>query len=436
MGCGNEAANPWLTKGLKESVMTRTLATIRSDLPAPVHVPRDLVVDLQWALGSVPNDLAEPYSPCAWLLDPDVPRILYDPQPRNAGREGAWVVTHYRDIRRVYEEHETFSSVGVAEFQAAVGETFHTIPLAIDPPEHGKYRKFLNQFFSPVAVKAMEADVRALAIEMIDAFAANGEVDIAYDFGRVYPVRIFMDLMGFPMTMFEKFLDWEYSILHSRKPEVAMTALREVIAWLRAFMAERRVNPDDRLTSKIVHGQSGGVPFTEDEQLGMVWLLWLGGLDTVASTISQMFRRLALDPELQARLRANPGLHKSAIDEFLRTQPLVYSDRTLTKDIEWHGVAMKAGDKIQCLTAAGNFDPEQFANAHTFDPARRANRHFTLIGGVHLCLGSHLARRELRVLLEEFFRRVPTFRLKPGADTSVIPGLLSIRNLPLVWDVS
>jgi cytochrome P450 len=415
---------------------TRTLDSIRSDLPAPPHVPRDRVVDLQWAMGRETNDLAEPYSPCAWLLNPDVPRILYDPLPRLGGTSGAWVVSHYKDIQRVYEEHETFSTRTVAEFQAAIGETFHTLPLAMDPPEHGKYRKFLNQFFSPVAMIEMEAPVRALVAEMIDAFADKGEVDIAWDFGRVYPVRIFMDMMGFPMTMFDTFLDWEWAILHANDMEVSMRAMREVIDWLRGFMAEQRANPDGKLTSKIVHGASDGVPFTEDEQMGMVWLLWLGGLDTVASTISQMFRRMALQPQLQAELRAKPELINSAVEEFLRTQPLVYSSRTTTKDIEWHGVQMKAGDQIQCLTAAGNFDPEQFKNGHQFDPARPANRHFTLIGGVHLCLGAHLARRELRILLSEFFERVPTFRLKPGTDTSVVPGLLSIRNLPIIWDVA
>jgi cytochrome P450 len=414
----------------------RTLESIRSTLPGPAHVPKDLLVDLQWAMGREANDLVEPYSPCAWLLGSGVPRLLYDPLPRLGGTNGSWVVSHYKDIQRVYEEHETFSTVGVAEFQAAIGETFHTLPLALDPPEHGKYRKFLNQFFSPVAMLAMEQQVRSVVAEMIDEFSAKGEVDIAWDFGRVYPVRIFMDMMGFPMAMFEQFLDWEWKILHANDPQVSMAAMREVIDWLRGFMAEQRTNPDGQLTSKIVHGESDGVPFTEDEQMGMVWLLWLGGLDTVASTISQMFRRMALQPELQAQLRADPCLINSAVEEFLRTQPLVYSTRTVTKDIEWHGTQMKAGDQIQCLTAAGNFDPAQFENGDQFDPARKANRHYTLIGGVHLCLGAALARRELRFLLEEFFQRIPTFRIKPGTDTSVTPGLLSIRNLPIVWDVA
>ena len=120
----------------------------------------------------------------------------------------------------------------------------------------------------------------------------------------------------------------------------------------------------------------------------------------------------------------------------LRMQPLVNSVRLLTTDLEWHGVRMKAGDTVMCYNSSGNFDPAQFANPHSFDPERKANRHFTFVGGVHMCLGAHLARRELRVLLEEWFTRIPQpFRIKPGTDTTVVPGLLSVRNLPIVWEV-
>jgi cytochrome P450 len=105
------------------------------------------------------------------------------------------------------------------------------------------------------------------------------------------------------------------------------------------------------------------------------------------------------------------------------------------KDFEWHGCQIKAGDSFSCLNPAGNFDPTVFKDPRTFDPARKPNRHFTFIAGVHLCLGAPLARRELRILLDEWFKRIPAFRVKPGADTTVFPGLLSIRNLPLVWDV-
>lgn len=406
------------------------------DEPAPAHVPRDRVVDIRFAMGHAPNDLLDPYVETDALRAPGVPRLLYSPYPFGDKSKGTWCVSHYEDIRRVYEDNEYFSTQGVAQFQVLAGESFPSIPLGIDPPQHGKYRRFLNGHFTPVALKKLEPQVRAMAVEMIDGFAATGEVDIAYDFGRVYPVRVFLDLMGLPFAMFEQFLAWEWEILHSRDHQRMGDAVRQVIAYLRTFIAEKQARPDDRLGSYIANGAIDGRPLEPDEVIGMTWFLWLGGLDTVASTISQMFRRLALDPELQARLRAEPDLRNSAVEEFLRTQPLVNSFRLVKQDLDWDGVTIKAGDYITCLNSSGNFDPAQFPNPRTFDPARSANRHYTFVGGVHLCLGAHLARRELRILLDEFFQRVPPFRVKPGADTTVTPGLLSIRNLPIVWDAN
>src|SRR5690606_1526020 len=157
--------------------------------------------------------------------------------------------------------------------------------------------------------------------------------------------------------------------------------------------------------------------------------------DTVASTVSQMFRRLAMHPELQAEIRTNKGLINSAVEEFLRTQPLVNSGRKVKRDFEWHGVEIKAGDWVTVVNPSGNFDEQPYECPHQFTPARKTNRHFPLAGGVHICLGAHLARRELRVLLDEWFDRIPQpFRVKQGADTTVVPSLLSIRNLPIVWD--
>lgn len=421
-----------------------TLESVRVDWPAPAHVPRDRVVNLAFALGWQPNDLVDPYEPVGWLAGADIPRLLYVPAPPGGRGEGlagmsdspgSWVVSHYEDIDRVYTDNEHFSNKGTAEFQRLIGETFRSIPLAIDPPEHGKYRHFLMPFFGPARLNKMEADIRALVAGMIDEFADKGEVDVAWDFGRVYPVRIFMGLMGFPPAMFEQFLDWEWDILHSGSFEKMGAALRGVLDFLRGFIREKEASPDEHLVSSIVHGRINGEPLTDDEKIGIVWFLWLGGLDTVAATISQMFRRMALQPEIQEQLRGHPELIQPAVEEFLRTQPILSSARTATKDFEWHGVALKAGDTFQCLNPAGNFDPARFEDPRTFDMTRKGNRHFTFVGGVHLCLGAPLARRELRILLDEWFKRIPAFRVKPGADTTVFPGLLSIRNLPLVWDI-
>ena len=422
---------------------TQTLDDIRVDFDAPDNVPKDRIVDLTFAMGSIPNDLVDPYEPCGWLAGPEIPRLPFNPPSRqglgaiSGGQRGNWVVTHYEDINRVYTDNEHFSNKGTAEFQRLIGETFPSIPLAIDPPEHSKYRLFLTQFFGPATItRVMEPTIRAVLDEMIDEIAEKGEVDMAWDFARVFPVRIFMGMMGFPKEMFDDFLEWEWNILHSGELEKMQWALSSVLKFLRGFIAEKEENPDEFLTSSIVHGKIQGRRFTEDEKIGMVWFLWLGGLDTVAATIAQMYRRMALQPELQKQLRENPELINGAVEEFLRTQPILSSARTATKDFEWHGIQVKKGDSFSCLNPAGNFDPARFENPREFDPTRKGNRHFTLVGGVHSCLGGHLARRELRILLEKWFEKIPgEFRVKPGADTSVFPGLLSIRNLPIVWDV-
>jgi cytochrome P450 len=416
----------------------RTFASIQLDMPAPAHVPKDRVVDLTWATGSKPNDLRDPYEPCGWLAEPGIPRLLFNPPMPNSGglaggSKGAWVVTHYEDIERVYTDNEYFSNKGAAEFQALIGETFRSIPLAVDPPDHAKYRQFLFPHFSASRINQMEPQMRALAVEMIESFAAKGEVDVAWDFGRVYPVRVFMSLMGFPPPMFQQFLDWEWNILHASDRAQTAASLRAVLNFLRNFIAEKQAIPDDHLVSKIVHGRIEGRELNDEEKIGIVWFLWLGGLDTVAATISQMFRRMAVEPAIQRRLRAEPKLINSAVEEFLRTQPILSSSRSAKCDFEWHGVTIKAGDSVQCLNSAGNFDPARFADPRTFDPAREGNRHFTFIAGIHLCLGATLARRELRIILDEWLTRLPEFTGKEGADTTVFPGLLSIRNLPLVW---
>jgi cytochrome P450 len=420
----------------------RTLESIRVDYPAPPHVPADRVVDLTWAIGSMPNDLRDPYEPCDWLSGADIPRILYNaPQPGGfgsalGGGRGAWVVSHYEDIERVYTDNEIFSNRGTAEFQALIGEDFRSIPLAIDPPEHAKYRLYLMPTFSPAGLRKLEPRIREIVVEMIEGFADKGEVDVAWDFGRVFPVRVFMGLMGFPDAMFDQFLAWEWDILHSNDLAKVQAALRGVLAFLRGFIAEKQADPDDRLVSRIVHGEIEGRAPTDEEKIGMVWFLWLGGLDTVAATISQMFRRMALQPQIQAQLREHPELIPTAVEEFLRTQPILSTARTAKRDFEWHGVTIKAGETVMALNSSGNFDPAQFPDARTFDPTRKLNRHFTFVGGVHRCLGAPLARRELVILLQEWFRRIPEFRVKPGADTTVFPGLLSIRNLALAWDVA
>lgn len=424
------------TAPVLEKIAPPTLEPVHLDVPVPDHVPKHLVRDIRFAQGAVPNDLMEPYAPTARLLEDDIPPVLWSPFSFTHVTTGHWVITRYKDILKLYTDAELFSTEGVAQFQLLAGEKWPSIPLGIDPPMHNLYRRFLNPWFTARAVGEMAPDLRKLVNDMIDEHADKGEVDFAWDFGRVFPVKVFLNLMGMPFTMFEQFLHWEHEILHSRDFARMGAACTAVIAWLRDFIAEKEASPDDSLTSKIVNGEVDGRPLTVDERIGTIFFLWLGGLDTVASTLSQMFRRLALDHELQQRLRENPKLIPSAVEEFLRVQPLVNSTRMLKQDFELHGVKMKAGDHIMAMVSVANFDPAAFGCPRQFNPERTANRHFTLASGPHICLGQHLARQELKLALELWLKRVPMFSLRDESDRMVNPGLLSARNLPLVWDVA
>jgi len=410
-----------------------TMEPVVLDVPVPDHVPKHLVRDLRAAMGMVPNSLIEPYAPTQRLLDDDIPPVLWSPFNFTNVTTGHWVVKNYKDCAKVYQDQEISSTEGTAQFNLLGGETWPVIPQGIDAPDHGKYRRFLNPWFTAKAVAEMEPWIRDMADEMISDFLAKGGGDFAWDFARVFPVRVFLRLMGFPFSMFEQFLDWEYKILHSRDFAIMGKACTEIIAYLRSFIDEKLAAPDETLTSKIVNGEIDGKLPTPDERIGMVFFLWLGGLDTVASTLSQMFRRLALDHELQQRLRDHRELIKSATEEFLRVQPLINSLRKLKKDVKMHGVQMRKGDHIMALNAVANFDPTAFQCPRDFDPERKANRHFTLASGPHICLGAHLARQELWIALEHWLKRVPMFSIEKGNDLAVVPGLLSVRNLPLTW---
>ena len=401
----------------------------------PAHVPPELVRDLKWAFGYVPVDFDEPYRETERFFEPGAPRIMYVPNAvRGQIDQGAWVVTRYEDIAQVYQDGETFSTQGTAAYQMLAGETWPTIPLGIDPPDHMKYRKLLNPFFSPKAVDDLGDKMRKNANALLDQCITNrNSCDFSYEFARVFPVQVFLDLMGFPQDMLEPFLDWENKILHSMNLDIQVPAVKGILVYLRGFIETVRRDSPDGIATKIVNGTVDGRPITEDEIMGVLFFLWLGGLDTVASTIAMMFRRLAINHELQTELRENPDKIPQAVEEFLRSQPLVNSQRLVKRDTVLAGMQIKRGDWVIGLNTAGNFDPDEFENPREIVLDRQPNRHFTLAGGPHRCLGSHLARRELRITLEEALQRLPMFSLKSEADRKVHPGLMSARNLNIAW---
>lgn len=397
----------------------------------PPHVPKDLVRDL--GLFDEPNTLLDPFAITEGALEA-LPPIFYWAKSRPGITEGFWCVTRYEDTREVFQNSDLYSNQGAVNFPSLVGETFRMIPLSIDPPEHGQYRLMLNPWFSPNAINRLTADIQKVVNELIDGFVDNGKCDAAFDFARIYPVRIFLGIMGFPFEMMDQFLQWEYAILHSEKnPERMKWGVAGAIAYLRSYIKEVKARPNDKLASTIVHGQVAGRPITDDEIIGTLFFLWIGGLDTVAATTALFLRRLAIDAEMQETLRGDPSLIPNAIEEFLRVQPIVNSSRIAKANHVIHGVTVRAGDRVMGLNLTSNFDPDEFEQPREVRFDRTVNRHFTFGGGAHRCLGSHLARKEMAIALGEFLRRVPAFRMQEDGLRPTFPSLIATTNVPIEW---
>jgi cytochrome P450 len=234
-----------------------------------------------------------------------------------------------------------------------------------------------------------------------------------------------------------EFLAWEYEVLHATDMEVRKRGLKKIIDYLRGAIEDRRQHLGDDLISFAIKARIDGEPISEDDLMGIVFMLYIGGLDTVVATLGFMFRFLANSPEHRRDLIDHPEIIPDAVDEMLRAFASVNGSREVTRDTEFAGVQMKKGDRVFVATIAANRDPTEFPDPHKVDFRRENKRHLTFLVGPHRCIGSHLARRELRIALAEWLKRIPDFSVKPGA---VMPahagGVWGIEYLPLAWPVA
>lgn len=395
----------------------------------PAHVPPELVRHFSFV--DNPGADEDPHKAASFIFQG--PDIFYSPIVDEGGP--AWVVTRYNMVREVYQDAETFSSQQISPAAALLGDEWQLIPVSLDPPEHGKYRTIVNPIFSPTRIAELEGGVRETCIELVEGFKNKGKLEFIEEFGRPYPVTIFLRLMGLPLEKTADFVEWEEGLLHAKSPEQAMDAARKTKDYLVEVMHDRRANPKDDLASLLANGEVDGRPFTDDETIGMYFMFYLAGLDTVTSALGFVFRELAQSPWLQQQLRDEPELIPNAIEELLRAYTIVEGKRTLTKDIDFHGVKMKKGDRIFIGTTTAGRDDREFEDPHNIDFRRQDIRHIAFAAGPHRCIGSHLARREIKIALEEWLTRVPFFRMKEGdksrAQASIVWGL---TYLPLEWD--
>ncbi len=393
----------------------------------PDHVPADLVRTLGIVYG--PEFLKNPHEYMKSLQHTQ-PRIVFDTGPLS----NQWTLFKHEDAQFMLRTPEIFSNEGATPFPRDPNDYFYFIPIEIDPPHHRKYRKILEQNFSVPGVKELEDQIRLRANGLIDQILNEGKCEFTTAFGRPLPVSIFLDIMGLPQDQLDTFVEWAMQLLHSNTAEGMGQAMSKISAYLKEMIEEKRANPDDAIISKIVHAKVDGIPLHEKEIFGFVVFLFIGGLDTVFATLNNIWAYLAQHPDKVAEMIADPENIDNQVEELLRVWAVTFSGRVLAKDFEWHGIQMKKGDRITAILPTCNFDPDVWDNPTEVDFKRPRRPILSFAGGVHSCMGAHLARLETKIGLQEWLKRIPTFKMKDGTTLEYRPGgVVGPEHLPLEW---
>ncbi len=399
------------------------LYATREELPA--HVPADRVADFDVFTVDAPDgDFA---AAMVRLRDSGVPALFWT--RRNGGH---WIATDGDLIRRILEDPETFSSRAMRVPKAA-NPVPPIIPLMIDPPDHGEYRRLISRAMTPGAVKSLTGPARELCVSQIEELRPRGHCDFVADFAQHMPIAVFMRMLGLPPGDRPEILAIVDRIVRPDMPETRMQGFADLAIYTMAKVRERRAAPGDDLVSQLASAQFRDRPLRDDELQGLMSVLMLAGLDTVASMLTFMTRHLALHPEHRRWLRDHPEAHTEAIEEFLRRMAMVNLTREVAHGAVIDGVVLAAGDLVVCPTPLCNF-PSDGGDWHSVDFKRQRLPHATFGAGPHYCPGSPLARAEIRIFLEEWLTRIPDFAVAEGAHLEVKVGAAAMMpGLPLVW---
>ena len=373
---------------------------------------------------------------------------------------GGWVLTRYDDGCEVLSNPQDFSN------QLSQYPVRAWIPQAVDPPMHTSYRRILNPWFTAEAMAKLEPHLQQYAEELADAMLKKDRFDFVAEFADPLPTVIFCELAGFPAADYVRIMNWKNTIMHgsdghprgrelvlARAKElgldpgggqqvpqgtvfgVAAKAAQEVYAYFGALLDERRSSPADDLVSKLLAARyEDERPLTQEELEDTLFLLFMAGLDTVASALGLIVQTFARNESKRREfvaLMEDPQKVGPAIEELVRVHAIVPLPRRVTRDLSFHGARFRKEDNAVVPTAAANRDPEEFPNPHEIVYDRSPNRHLGFGLGPHRCLGIHLARRELRVALQVLHRKLPDYRLDPERKPVAFGGMKGLASLPL-----
>ncbi len=350
------------------------------------------------------------------------------------------ILARHDDVMHALRHPEMFSSNMDA---ISIGNIRPLIPLQIDPPDHVKFRRLLDPLFAPKEVAKLEPEVRRLVNELIDGFVAKGECEFSDEFAIPLPCTVFLALLGLPIEDLDLFLRFKNDII--RPDASGMDAMKqvqaatgeEIYAYFQKVVDARRVEPRDDLISGFITADVEGHQLSDNDILDICYLFLLAGLDTVTASLTCAVAYLAEHPDRRDAISADLSLVPPAVEELLRWEtPVPGVPRVAMVDVEIDGFEIKEGESVMCLLGSANIDPGEFPDPDSVDLERPGNRHLAFGGGVHRCLGSHLARLEMRVALEELHRRVPDYAIKDGETPVYTSGIRAVEYLPLVFTAS
>ena len=401
-----------------------------------------------------------------WASDYDIfdPGYVRDPAPvwkELRGRcpiahterwGGSWLPTRYEHLQQMVKMVPALSSasplvvppspemIEILEAETEKhGETSRTPPITSDPPRHRPYRRLIMPLFSPHAVEGYVPYTRTLCNRLIDGFVADGRADAAADYAEQITPRVIAHILGIDPARAEEFVGWVRGVLEIglTEPEEMVRCRTAIRSFFQEMVTERRRNPCGDAISMLIDSEAEGEKLTDYRILGMCSLLLIAGIDTTWSAISSSLYHFATHPADQARLRAEPELLPTAVEELLRFYSPVTMGRIVTEPVEIDGARMQEGDRVLLNFPGANRDPEAFERADEVVLDRERNRHMAFGLGIHRCAGSNLARMEMQVALRTWFDRIGAFELEDAEAVTWAGGQVrGPRRVPVRFEAA
>jgi len=360
-------------------------------------------------------------------------RMLHDLGEVSVSEQGVYFLTGADAVEAAAKNPEVFSSQGAF---AILGSPVPIVPIAFDPPDHTRYRRMLDKFFSPRSMAERESDLRRQAGELIDAIVATGGTcDVVSALAVPFPSQVFLTLFGLPLEDRERLIGWKdailrFAVVDSPKPTPEVLQLAaEVYAYLSTYVEKRRGQTGSDLLSQLLADRDEG-GMTDAEIIGLCFVFILAGLDTVTAALGFALNALAEDPTLRRRVVHDDLATSEFIEELLRVDgPIPYVPRITTADVEIDGVTIPAGSTCWLVLGAASRDSGRYDDPHTIGDKR--NNHFAFGRGPHRCLGSHLARLELRLVIEEWHKRIPEYSVAEAPEVLWPSSTLKLERLAI-----